>query len=108
MPRSPDIRDSARALTDLRIAALAEGTTLVLLTLVAVPLDRLTGWRDMVTAMGPIHGVAFLFYIAAIVEALSARQIGIWLALRAFVLSLIPTGTLWNDGALRRADRERR
>ena len=99
-------QNATHSTRDLRIAALAEGMTLVLLVLVAVPLDRLTGCRDMVTAMGPIHGTAFLVYWAAIVEALSAGLIGPWMALRAFVLSLIPTGTFWNDRALRRIEQK--
>ena len=50
-------------LRPLRLASWAEGATLLLLMLVAVPLKRLAGMPEAVSLMGPIHGAAFVAYV---------------------------------------------
>jgi integral membrane protein len=50
-------------LRPLRVASWAEGTTLLLLMLVAVPLKRLADMPEAVSLMGPIHGAAFVAYV---------------------------------------------
>lgn len=89
------------SLTRLRIAGLAEGTTLVLLLLVAVPLKRLAGWPLGVTLVGPLHGVTFLFYLVTLIEAAAAGALRGGPLARAAIASLIPFGTFVNDHALR-------
>ncbi|WP_078034658.1 DUF3817 domain-containing protein [Massilia sp. KIM] len=49
-----------------RRAALLEGSTLLLLVLVAVPAKHLLGEPGLVRALGPLHGLAFLFYLWAL------------------------------------------
>lgn len=44
-------------------AALLEGSTLLFLVTVAVPLKHLWGYPQMVSWFGPVHGVAFILYI---------------------------------------------
>lgn len=73
----------------LRKIAIVEGTTLILLVLIAVPLKRLWGYPEAVQIMGPIHGAAFLVYIAALSyylnqQMLTTKQWGIGL-LAAFI-----------------------
>ena len=51
------------ALLPLRLASWAEGATLLLLMLVAVPLKRLADMPEAVSLMGPIHGAAFVAYV---------------------------------------------
>ena len=62
-------------LRTLRLASLGEGATLLLLVLIAVPLKRLAGMPEAVSVMGPIHGAAFLLYLAVVFKNLSARRI---------------------------------
>jgi integral membrane protein len=50
-------------LRPLRVASWAEGATLLLLMLVAVPLKRLADMPEAVSLMGPIHGAAFVAYV---------------------------------------------
>ena len=50
-------------LRPLRVASWAEGATLLLLMLVAVPLKRLADMPEVVSLMGPIHGAAFVAYV---------------------------------------------
>ena len=53
-----------QALRPLRVASFVEGATLIALVLVAVPLKRLAGMPEAVSLVGPIHGAAFLAYVA--------------------------------------------
>ena len=55
-------RETARALTLLRLATLFEATTLALLVFIAVPLKHLAGWPHVTSVLGPVHGLAFLLY----------------------------------------------
>ena len=91
-------------LGDLRLAGMVEGTTLILLMGVAVPLKRMAGLPEATAVMGAVHGAAFLVYLAMLIDALAAGLIGRWIALRGAALALVPTGTFWNDRALRRAE----
>lgn len=81
-----------------------EGSTLVLLVFVAMPLKHLAGWPAVVTVLGPVHGLAFLFYVLTAIETVVA---GGWtrgeiarLALTAF----IPFGGIANLPFLLRKD----
>ncbi|HEY8566918.1 MAG TPA: DUF3817 domain-containing protein [Beijerinckiaceae bacterium] len=81
----------------LRLMGWVEGTTLLLLVGVAVPLKHLGGWPQAVSVLGPVHGLAFLAYLAAAIEAVSS---GGWTrreAARLFGVSLVPFGTFLND-----------
>lgn len=94
IPEHPEAR--------LRLAGLVEGTTLLLLLGVAVPLKRLAGWPEGASVMGPVHGLAFLLYAYALAEAASA---GAWPwrhIARAALACLLPFGTFLNDRWLRR------
>ena len=55
----------------LRKAALVEGSTLILLVFIAVPLKRLAGMPEVVSIVGPIHGLAFLVYLGMLILFLS-------------------------------------
>ena len=47
----------------MRVVSLIEGSTLLLLLLVAVPLKHLAGIFVATRIMGPVHGLAFLAYM---------------------------------------------
>jgi integral membrane protein len=89
-------------LSRLRLVGWVEGSTLLLLIGVAVPLKHLGGWPPAVTVLGPVHGLAFLAYIAAAIEAVAS---GGWTraqTLRLLAVSLVPFGTFLNDRWLAR------
>lgn len=89
-------------LRQLRRASLAEGATLLLLVGLAVPLKRLAGFPEAVSVLGPIHGAAFLIYVAMV---LRARQKGLWSATETgqlLVAAFIPFGALMVSGLFRR------
>lgn len=89
----------------LRVAVALEGATLIALALVASPLKRLADMPEATAVMGPLHGLAFLVFLYALVEALAARMIGPGGGLRLFVGAIVPFGGLVNERWL--AGRER-
>jgi integral membrane protein len=90
------------ALRQLRLIALLEGTSFVLLLFIAMPLKYLAGLPLAVSIVGLAHGVLFLVFLAALYRAGSRRR---WPASRwmiAFVSSIVPFGTFIFDRSLRR------
>lgn len=100
--RAPDAMP--KPLIDLRTIALVEGTTLVLLMGVAAPVKRMFDLPEVSSIIGAVHGLAFIVYVAMLIEFYVAGLIGKWLGLRCFILALIPTGTFWNEPSLRRRE----
>ena len=62
-------------LGQLKVASIIEASTLALLVCVAVPLKHLWDWPTGVRAIGPLHGLAFIFYGWALLQTVGA---GIW------------------------------
>jgi len=77
----------------LRKAALIEGTTLVLLVLIALPLKYYYGYPEAVRIMGPIHGMAFLGYVFILTSSLSKDQITLVKWIIALFAAFIPFGS---------------
>jgi integral membrane protein len=92
------------SMTFLRKAALLEGTTLVLLVLIAVPLKRLAGMPEAVSIIGPVHGIAFLVYVVLLSAALFKDLLNIQTWLVGLIAAFIPFGSfLFERKALRPA-----
>jgi integral membrane protein len=86
----------------LRIVAFIEGTTLLLLVGVAVPLKHLAGLPLAVSVIGPIHGLAFVSYLWMVFHSVSShswsgQEIG-----RLLVAALIPFGGLLTASLIHR------
>jgi integral membrane protein len=77
----------------LRFMALLEGSSLLLLLLVAVPLKRMMGIPEAVQIIGPIHGLLFIAFNALLIAAMLKKQVTIKQYVLGFVASLIPFGT---------------
>ncbi len=86
----------------LRLASLGEGVTLLLLMLIAVPLKRLVGMPEAVSVMGPIHGAAFLLYLAVVFHNLSARRINPQDTSLLMLVAFIPFGAFFLGSWFRR------
>jgi integral membrane protein len=103
--QSPDrlAADEERGqLRGLEIASLLEATTLVVLVCIAVPLKHLLGVVAAVKVMGPVHGLAFIFYIWAVIQTVSA---GDWQGrdiVRMVGVAFIPFAGFLNLSWLRR------
>lgn len=86
----------------LRWASLSEGATLLLLVGLAVPLKRLAGLPEFVTIMGPVHGAAFLIYVAMVVRAGSAGLLTAAETTRMMLVAFIPFGAFFMTGMFKR------
>lgn len=86
----------------LRIAALAEASTLLLLVFVAVPLKHIMGIDQATHIMGPIHGATFVIFLWFVMQAWSEGVIEATNALRLLVGAMIPFGGIANERRLRR------
>lgn len=87
----------------LRYASLLEGTTLLVLLAIAVPLKHLAGWDMGVKLMGPVHGLAFVSYTWCAINAVSETD-GNWKdAARFITLAVVPFGGFYTAAKLARA-----
>ena len=86
----------------LRWASLAEGTTLILLVCLAVPMKRLAGMPEFVSIMGPLHGGAFLIYLAMVMRANKVDLLTSSETMRLMVAAFIPFGALLLAGLFKR------
>lgn len=73
-------------------AAVLEGTTLLALVCVAVPLKHLAGVPAPVSWIGPVHGVAFMVYIALACNVASAQDWPRKRLLLTLLATLVPFG----------------
>lgn len=77
----------------LRIFSILEGTSLLLLLLIAVPLKRLMDMPEAVTVIGPIHGGLFILFNIVLIWAILKHGLKVKHALIGFIASLIPFGS---------------
>ncbi len=88
----------------LRLVAFVEGWSYLLLLGVAMPLKYLAGLPLAVSIVGAVHGLLFVGFCAALLQAMLAAR---WSILRAglvFLSSLVPFGTFLIDAQLKRED----
>ncbi|WP_082167699.1 DUF3817 domain-containing protein [Methylobacterium aquaticum] len=79
-----------RPLQPLRMAAVTEAATLLLLVGIAVPLKHLGDWPGAVRVLGPVHGFAFLAYVWMVLRSLSAGLVSRDEAMRLAVAAFVP------------------
>jgi integral membrane protein len=89
------------ALRQLRLVALAEGASFLVLLFVAMPLKYLVGLPLAVRIVGSIHGVLFIAFVLVLIRVSMARAWPFSRSLLAFVASIVPFGTFVFDRSLR-------
>ena len=89
-------------LRQLRVVALLEGSSFLVLLFIAMPLKYLAGFPLAVRITGSVHGLLFLMFMAALYRAGRARDWPLRRWLLAFVSSIVPFGTFIFDRSLRR------
>lgn len=73
-------------------SALIEGATLLMLVCIAVPLKHLAGSPEMVRVLGPVHGIAFIFYIWTSLNVAFGEGWSEWQLCRVLAAAFIPFG----------------
>lgn len=86
------------AIGQLRILGFLEGTSLILLMLIAVPLKWFAAWPTGVKVIGPIHGVLFLLFIVSALYVSIEHKWSFWrLTWKVLLACMIPFGTFYVD-----------
>ncbi|GAB3723376.1 DUF3817 domain-containing protein [Spirosoma lituiforme] len=83
--------------TRLRVIGFAEGVSYLLLLFIAVPLKRMGGHPEAVQVLGPIHGVLFIGYVLAVIQAQIEYHWSMGKTGLALLASIIPGGTFYAD-----------
>ncbi|WPU91724.1 DUF3817 domain-containing protein [Mucilaginibacter sabulilitoris] len=82
----------------LKLAGYVEGTSLILLLFVAVPLKYFAGNPALVRAIGPVHGLLFLWFIISTLSVGVEEQ---WkfreTTWKVLIACVIPFGTFYID-----------
>ena len=86
------------------MTGLAEGTSFLLLLLIAMPLKYIAHIPGPVKIMGWIHGLLFVLYIVALINVRLSFKWSFGRLLVAFIASLLPFGTFILDARLRKEE----
>ena len=77
----------------LRWAALFEGSSLILLLFVAMPLKYYAGIPEAVKIIGPAHGILFLSFIVLLLSHTAKSELSLVKTVTGLIASFIPFGT---------------
>src|SRR5258708_4727820 len=89
--------ETLNQLRRMRAVSLLEGSTLLLLVAVAVPLKHLFGLTIATRVMGPVHGMAFLLYIWMLIQTVAEGGWSRAETIRMAVVAFIPFGAFVNE-----------
>ena len=89
-----DAVDNTKTLARLRVLSLIEGTTYLVLLLMAV-LKRTSDFGIGTQIMGPIHGTIFLILAYALMMTYERLGWSFTKAVKAVVLGIVPLGAYW-------------
>ena len=89
-------------LRQLRVVAVLEGLSFVILLFIAMPLKHFAGMPLAVRVAGMVHGILFILFVAALFRAATARDWPLRRWAVAFVSSLLPFGTFVFDRSLKK------
>jgi len=81
----------------LRIAALIEGITCILLYLIAMPLKYLAGIETAVKIPGMVHGIFFIAYLLALLPVYKLQNWSLKTLFITGIASVVPFMTFWID-----------
>lgn len=81
----------------LRVMALSEGLTCILLYLIAMPLKYILGIESAVKIPGMIHGVFFVLYLLALLPVYFEQKWNFGKLFVCGVASIVPFMTFWAD-----------
>lgn len=93
------------AIGRLRLTGFAEGTSLLLLLFVAMPLKYYAGKPQLVTIVGWIHGVLFVGYMLAALVVYRRHKWPFARVIVAFLAAFLPFGTFIFDIQLKKEER---
>lgn len=78
----------------------AEGASFLILLFIAMPLKYIMDIQEPVRIVGMLHGVLFVMYSFALLQATIVYKWKIQIAIIAFLLSFLPFGTFFLEKLL--------
>ena len=81
----------------LRIVAILEGISFLVLLGIAMPLKYLAGIPEPVRVVGMAHGVLFVLYVILLIQVAIEKSWSFKKFVLAFIASFIPFGTFYAD-----------
>ena len=93
-----------KAIRQLRHIGLVEGTSTLLLFLVAMPRKYAADMPKAVSIVGMIHGVLFTLYVIALIRAALALKRPFKWSAKVFIAAIIPFGQFVIERGLRREE----
>jgi integral membrane protein len=85
----------------LRLIAILEAISFLVLLGIAMPLKYWAGIENAVKYVGWAHGVLFLLFCAALLYAMQTTTLRFWKAALVFVAALLPFGPFFVDHKLK-------
>ena len=85
----------------VRLTGMVEGLSYLILVFIAMPLKYIWGDPSMVTAVGRIHGLLWVVFCFALVDAKSNKGWTIKQAMVPFIASMLPFGPFVVDRKLK-------
>lgn len=86
-----------KSISFLKKMGVWEGISYLVLLFVAMPMKYFLGMPLMVRVVGSFHGLLFVMFIYAIINARVAAKISIKQCVLAFLASIVPFGTFFLD-----------
>ena len=86
----------------LRVIALLEGWSLLILLFIAVPVKYIMGIPEATQAIGLIHGILFLLFVSGTLIISFLQKWSIWTLFVVMMSSMVPFGTFYVDRKLLR------
>ncbi|RCR70755.1 DUF3817 domain-containing protein [Larkinella punicea] len=93
-------------LSRFRFIGILEGISYLVLLGIAMPLKYWAGWPLAVKYVGWAHGVLFIAYLIALIAVAFDRRWSFVRVIVAFIASLVPFGTFWLEGRLKREEEQ--
>lgn len=87
----------------LRLVAILEGISFLVLLGIAMPLKYYADTPGPVRVVGMLHGVLFVLYVMLLIQATFTYKWTPWKAVLGFIASLVPFGTFYADKKLFRS-----
>ncbi|KIL35899.1 membrane protein [Cohnella kolymensis] len=85
----------------LRAVGFLEAVSFLVLLAIAMPLKYAAGMPSAVTVFGMLHGVLFILYLAAIVNAFFVRDVSFKQSLLVVAAAFVPFGPFLVDRKIR-------
>ncbi len=102
--RSDPYWTERQLLRGMQRASLFEGSTLLLLLFIAIPLNILAGYHFLSTVIGLVHGIAFLVYLGLLIQSQTSRGWNPGDRILLLIAAFIPFGAFAGGRALKRKE----